>query len=199
MGYRQHWAAAKNVLVEQGTSAQIHADLGGEDEGTGEAVHVVLNDTGDMEAFVLVGTPQELFDLGDRIGAIAQALIDADADDGEDKGVCPIHGGTSCGPDCPDAKAFNESWDDGDEDDEDDEGDDEGDEREHSDGDGCAIYDSSSLVLNGDGEEVFVSSLSPGDSYKDPGFNDEDWLSVDDVATVGDEIHIYTEPSEDEA
>ena len=66
MSYRQHWVGAQFIPVRTGTSGEIHEALGGVDEGTGDAVHLVLKDGGNREAFVLTGTFEELRDLAGR-------------------------------------------------------------------------------------------------------------------------------------
>lgn len=75
------------------------------------------------------------------------------------------------------------------------------DDGEHTDGDGCAIYDTGYGVhVNGDlAGKTSVEDVEVGDTYNDPAFDPEDeWLEVYDVAVIGDVVHIdSTNPDEE--
>lgn len=76
MGYRQHWTTATEVAVQKGTSTEIVDQLGGEVENSGDEVHLVLNDAGNQEAFVIAGIPEELMRLAADIFNAAAALVE---------------------------------------------------------------------------------------------------------------------------
>lgn len=80
MGYRQHWRAADAVAVQIGTTEEIAQAIGGVEEDTDDAVHLVLNDERNQEAFVLTGDPDTLIDLASGILTQALAIKYPDAD-----------------------------------------------------------------------------------------------------------------------
>ncbi len=58
--------------------------------------------------------------------------------------------------------------------------------------DGCTEYDGSALV-NRDGDEVTVSSLEAGDMFLEDGH----YWYVNEIETVGDDVHMYIESADD--
>lgn len=70
---------------------------------------------------------------------------------------------------------------------------DEEDTGEHTEGDGCAIYDTGYTVLVPDDPDprTDVEDLEVGDFYNDPAHDPVgSWMVVDDIAVIDDEVHI---------
>jgi hypothetical protein len=74
---------------------------------------------------------------------------------------------------------------------------------EHFDSDGCAIYDDDYWVVRHGYGQIRVVELEVGDLYQDSAFDgDDDWLEVEDIAIVDDQVHVhstgYVDPPEED-
>ncbi len=65
----------------------------------------------------------------------------------------------------------------------------------HEDGDGCAIYYTGYQVETPRGM-IDVEDLTDADTFRDRGVDSTDtWYEVDEVAVIGDEVHVASSPA----
>lgn len=70
---------------------------------------------------------------------------------------------------------------------------------EHEDGDGCAIYVTGYQVRHGDSSTISVEDLEVGDTYRDPAADSETtWFRVTDIEVVDQDVHVASEPADDD-